>query len=89
MKLYRVPFKIHQAKARTKAAVAYYQRLIGDNAYEVLPEPGAKAVEFWASSNATAMCILQELVLPGDPREVKGRSMVRYFIVAQKPEPSQ
>jgi hypothetical protein len=76
---YRIPYKLLSCTAKNKAKVAYYQRLIGANSYEVLPQPGASVVEFEASSQKNAERELHKRILPGDGRNIMARSMVKWF----------
>ncbi len=74
---FRVPYRLHAARAKTKAHVAYY---LLDGV--MTAEPGAKVVEFEAPTFEMAKIIVQESILPGDERPIQGRTNVRHFRVS-------
>jgi hypothetical protein len=84
--LFRIPIKLHKPKAVTKARIHYFMQPVDGfaNRYRVLPAPGATFFEIDADSIAAATRKLQELVLPGDPRLIQGRTNVCYFRVHDK-----
>lgn len=65
---YRVGFKVHAEGAKTKAAIGQY----GHSKY-----PNSLAFE--ARNHKHAQEVLQESILPGDPRPIRGRADIRRY----------
>jgi len=66
---YRIPYKLHSKRAKTKASLAY-----GDN-------PRSAWLTFQAKSHAEARRMLQTLILPLDKRPILGRTYVRGYAI--------
>lgn len=78
--LFRVPYIVHSTRAKTKAQVAYY---LLPGCFDMVPLPGAEAVEFEAPTFKAAETIAQERILPGDNRQIQGRTNIRYFRLSE------
>ena len=78
---YKVPYRLHKKGAKTKAGIGYFADYQGELVRVVGFTGDTPWVDFTAKSHAEAGRKLQELILPGDPRPIMGRTLVRHFAV--------
>jgi hypothetical protein len=85
---FRVPFQAHSKRAKTKAHLMLkYERRDAIGGRDPLgPADGCDSVVFEAHTFGKAMLMVQELILPGDPRPLMGRTNISYFRVEEKPD---
>ncbi len=77
---YKVPWRQLSSRAQHKAEIYWVQEWNADKtAYWMVPGPGCSVLAFESSSRNEALAILEDRILPGDPRPIKGRSNIRFF----------
>ena len=68
-----VPYKLHHKSGRTKASLGMWLR----------KPHGGGTLSFEAPSYAAAVRRVEELILPGDERSVRGRTEIRRYEVKE------
>jgi hypothetical protein len=83
MRHYRVPYLVYGQAARNKATLA--SGMTADR----LKKPDVEWIEFDAPTHAAAQRQIQDLILPGDDRKIRGRNYVSLFVMVPELDPAE